>query len=113
MVQHSIDQELGIRENPWFTDRLVSGNLDHRVSRPDVLHDMMVGSWPCKVSSEIHINGQHVSELVREDKGKMSAMELEDEKDPKRAYAVLSKGREVVRPGYLGLMGAAAKVTDS
>jgi hypothetical protein len=28
----------------------------------------MVGSWPCKVSSEIHINGQRVSEQVREDK---------------------------------------------
>jgi hypothetical protein len=71
---------------------------------------MMVGSWPCKVSSEIHINGRRVSELVREDKGKTTATEPEDEKDPKRAHTVLSKGHDVVRPGYLTLTGAAAKV---
>jgi hypothetical protein len=40
------------------------------------------------------------------------ATELEDEKDPKRARVVLSKGHEVVGPGYLTLIGAAAKVTD-
>jgi hypothetical protein len=34
---------------------------------------MMVGSWPCKVSSEIHINGRRVSEPVHEDKGKRMA----------------------------------------
>jgi hypothetical protein len=45
----------------------------------------MVGSWPCKVSSEIPINGQLVSEPVRKDKGKTMATELEDEKDLKRA----------------------------
>jgi hypothetical protein len=44
-------------------------------------HIMMVGLWPCKVSSEIHINGRRVSESVREDKGKTMATELEDEKD--------------------------------
>jgi hypothetical protein len=38
------------------------------------------------------------------------ATEPEDEKDPKRACVVLSKGREVVGPGYLRLTGAAAKV---
>jgi hypothetical protein len=37
-------------------------------------------------------------------------MEPEDEKDPKRAHVVLSKGHEVVGPGYLRLTGAAAKV---
>jgi hypothetical protein len=72
----------------------------------------MVGLWPCKVSSKIHINGQRVSELVHEDKGKTTATELEDEKDPKRARVVLSKGHEVVRLRYLRLTGAAAKVTD-
>jgi hypothetical protein len=59
MVQHSIDREHGIRQNAQFTDRLGSGNLDHRVNYPDVLrneggssrrpeqteeHVMMVGS---------------------------------------------------------------------
>jgi hypothetical protein len=63
-VWHSTDQEPEIRKNPWFTNRLGSGNLYHRVIHPDVLcnreessrrleqtegHVMMVGSWPCKV----------------------------------------------------------------
>jgi hypothetical protein len=38
--------------------------------------------------------------------------ELEDEKDLKRARKVLSKGREVVRPGYSRLSGDAARVVD-
>jgi hypothetical protein len=36
---------------------------------------MMVGSWPCNVSSEIHINGRRVSELIHEDKRKMTALD--------------------------------------
>jgi hypothetical protein len=72
----------------------------------------MVGSWPCKVSSEIHINVRYISEPVREDKGKTTATEPEDEKDPKRACVVLSKGREVVRLGYSRLLGDAARVAD-
>jgi hypothetical protein len=55
----------------------------------------MVGSWP-----------------VREDKGKTTATEPEDEKDLERACVVLSKGHKVVGPGYSRLKGAAAKVTD-
>jgi hypothetical protein len=54
----------------------------------------MVGSWPCKVSPEIHINRRCVSEPVREDKGKITASEPEDRKDLKRAHVVLSKGHE-------------------
>jgi hypothetical protein len=73
---------------------------------------MMVGSWPCKVSSEIHINGRCISEPVHEDKGKTMATELEDMKDPKRARVVLSKGREVVGPGYSRVTDVAAKVTN-
>jgi hypothetical protein len=73
---------------------------------------MMVGSWPCKVSSEIHINGRRVSEPVREDKSLTMATESEDEKDLKRARVVLSKGHEVVRAGYSRLTSAAAKVMD-
>jgi hypothetical protein len=42
---------------------------------------MMVGSWPCKVLSEIHIDGRRVSELVQKDKGKATVLESEDEKD--------------------------------
>jgi hypothetical protein len=72
MAQHSTDQEPRIRQNPWFADRSSLGNLDHCVNHLDVLcdgeessrwpeqteeHAVMVGSWPCKVSSEIHING--------------------------------------------------------
>jgi hypothetical protein len=54
----------------------------------------MVGLWPCKVSSEIHINGRCVSEPVQKDKGKVTIPKSEDE-DPKRAHMVLYKGREV------------------
>jgi transketolase N-terminal domain/subunit len=39
-------------------------------------------------------------------------MESKDEKDPKRARVVLSKGHEVVWLGYSRLTGAAAKVTN-
>jgi hypothetical protein len=71
-VQHSTDQEPDIRRNPQFANRSGSGNLDCRVNRPNVLHDeggssrrseqieehiVIVGSWPCRVSSKIHING--------------------------------------------------------
>jgi hypothetical protein len=67
-VHHSTDQEPVVGQNPRFADRSGSGNLDHRVNRPDVLcdeggssqrleqteeHVVMVESWPCKVSSEI------------------------------------------------------------
>jgi hypothetical protein len=72
----------------------------------------MVGSWPCTVLSEIHINGRRVSEPVCEDKGKTTATEPENKKDPKRACVVLSKGREVVSLGYLRLTGAVAKIID-
>jgi hypothetical protein len=72
----------------------------------------MVGSWPCKVSSEIHINGRRVSEPVHEDKGNTMAPEPEDRKDPKRACVVLSKGREVIIPGYSRVIGVAAKVAN-
>jgi hypothetical protein len=72
----------------------------------------MVGSWPCKVLSEIHINGRRVSEPVHEDKGKTTATDPKDGNDLKRAHVVLSKGHEVVRLGYSRLTGAAAKVTD-
>jgi hypothetical protein len=71
-VQHSTDREPRIGQTPQFADRLGSGNPDHCVNRPDVLRDgeessrrpeqteehvVMVGSSPCKVSSEVHING--------------------------------------------------------
>jgi hypothetical protein len=125
-AQYSTDRGPRIRQNLQFTDRLGLGNPDHRVNRFDVLRDgeessrrpeqteehiVMVGSWPCKVSSEIHINGQCVSELVHEDKGKTMATEPED-KDSKRARVVFSKGHEVAGLGYSRLTSVAAKVTD-
>jgi hypothetical protein len=70
------------------------------------------GLMAMKVSSEILINGRHVIGLVREDKGKMTALELEDKRDLKRSRVVLSKGHEVVKPGYSRVIGVAAKVTD-
>jgi hypothetical protein len=44
--------------------------------------------------------------------GKMMAPEPKDRRDPNRACVVLSKGPEVVRPGYSRVTDAAAKVTD-
>jgi hypothetical protein len=126
MVQHSTDQELGIGQNPQFADWSGSGKPDRRVNRPDVLrggeessqrpkgteeHIVMVGSGPCKVSSEVHINGRCVSEPVQEDKGKAMVPESEDE-DSKGTCRVLSKGHEVVRPGYSRLSGDATRVAD-
>jgi hypothetical protein len=75
-------------------------------------HVMMVGSWPCKVSSEININGRCVSEPICEDKGKTTAPKPENRKDLKRACVVLSKGREVVGLGYSRVTGVAVEVTD-
>jgi hypothetical protein len=122
-----MDREPGIRQNPRFTDRSSLGNPDHRVNHPDVLrkeeepsqeqeqvkkHVMMVGSWPCMVSSKVHINGRCVSEPVREDKGMATVLESEDGKDMKRTHMVLSKDHEVVGPGYSRLSGDATRVTD-
>jgi hypothetical protein len=57
----------------------------------------MVGSWSCRVSSEIHI--------------KAAATGQEDEKDPKRARVVLSQSHEVVGSGYSMMSSATAMVT--
>jgi hypothetical protein len=38
-VQHSIDREPRIRQNPQFADQSGLGNLDHRVNHSDVLRD--------------------------------------------------------------------------
>jgi hypothetical protein len=126
-VQHSTDLKPRISQNPRFADQSGLGNSGHRVNRPDLLRNeggasrrpeqgeenvMMVGSWPCNVSFEIHINGRRVSEPFREDKGKTTAPEPKDRRDPKRARVVLSKGRAVVRPGYLRVTDVATKVTD-
>jgi hypothetical protein len=72
----------------------------------------MVGSWPWKVSSDIHINGRSVSESVCEDRGKTTAPEPEDKKDPERARVALSECREVVGPGYSRMIGVAVHVMD-
>jgi hypothetical protein len=126
-VQHSTNRKPRIRQNPRFSDQPGLGNLVYRVNHPDVLRDreepswehvlvkkhiVMVGSWPCAVSSEVHINGRRVRKPIREDKGKATVPESEDEKDPKRTRMVLSKGPKVVRPGYSRLSGDAARVTD-
>jgi hypothetical protein len=68
----------------------------------------MVGSWPCKVSSEIHVNGRHVSGTIWKDKGMAIVSKSEDEKDSKRTCMVLSKGFKVIGPGYSRLLGGGA-----
>jgi hypothetical protein len=49
---------------------------------------------------------------VHEDKGKTTAPEPEDKRDPNRARLVLSKGHELVGSGYSRVIGVVAKVTD-
>jgi hypothetical protein len=72
-MQHTTDQAPGIRQITQFADRLGSGNPDRHVTHADLLHYgegssswkqehteehvVMVGSWPCRVLSEVHING--------------------------------------------------------
>jgi hypothetical protein len=73
---------------------------------------MMVGSWPCRVSSKVHINEQRVSDPVRGDKGIATTMGREGEKDLKRARVVSFQGHEVVGLGYSKLSSAAALETD-
>jgi hypothetical protein len=84
----------------------------HKKQEQTEEHVVMVGWWPCRVSSEIHINGRRVSYLVCEDKGKAAAMGQEGEKDFKRARVVLSQGRQVVEPGYYTMSSAAAMGKD-
>jgi hypothetical protein len=88
-MQHTMDQAPGIRQITQFADQSGSGNPGRHVTRADVLHGgegssswkqeqteehvVMVGSWPCIVSSKVHINGHRVSDPVREDKGKAAA----------------------------------------
>jgi hypothetical protein len=68
-----MDQAPGIRQITQFANWSCSGNSDRHVTHADVLHGvegsssrkqeqteehvMMIGSWPCRVSSEVHING--------------------------------------------------------
>jgi hypothetical protein len=72
-MQHATDGAPGIRQITRFADWVCSDNPDRRVKHANMLHGgegpssrkqeqteehvMMVGSWPCRVSSEIHING--------------------------------------------------------
>jgi hypothetical protein len=71
LVQHSMDQVPRVRQNARVINRSGSGNPDH-CNRPDMLckeeepsreqeqvkkHVVMVGSWPCMVSSKVHIDG--------------------------------------------------------
>jgi hypothetical protein len=89
IMEHAMDQAPGIRQITRFADRVGSNNPDRWVNHANVLHGgegpssckqeqteehvVMVGSWPCKVSFEIHINGQRISYLVHEEKGKAVA----------------------------------------
>jgi hypothetical protein len=73
IMQNATDRAPRIRQITQFADRVGSDNPDRRVNRANMLHGgegpssrkqeqtkehvVMVGSWPCRVSSEIHING--------------------------------------------------------
>jgi hypothetical protein len=127
-MQHATDWAPGIRQITRFADPIGLDNPDKRANCANMLHGgegpssrkqeqtkehvMMVESWPCRVSSEIHINGLHVSYPVREDKGKAVATGQEDKKDPKRARVVASQGHEVVRPGCSMMSSAATTGKD-
>jgi hypothetical protein len=73
IMQHATDRAPGIRQITRFADQVGSDNPDRRVNCANVLHSgegpssskqeqteehvVMVRSWPCRVSSEIHIKG--------------------------------------------------------
>jgi hypothetical protein len=72
-MQQATDRAPKIKHNTRFADRIGSDNPNRQVNCANMLHGgegslsrkkerteehvMMVGSWPCRVSSEIHING--------------------------------------------------------
>jgi hypothetical protein len=72
-MQHATNHAPRIRQVTRFADRVGLDNPDRWVNHANVLHGgegpssrkqeqteehvMMVGLWPCRVSSEIHING--------------------------------------------------------
>jgi hypothetical protein len=73
IIQHATDWAPGIKQNTRFADLVGSNNPDRWVNHANVLHSgegpssckqeqteehvMMVGSWLCRVLSEIHIKG--------------------------------------------------------
>jgi hypothetical protein len=73
IMQHAMDPAPGIRQITRFADRVGLDNPNRWVNHANMLcggegpsshkqeqteeHVVMVGSWPCRVSSEIHING--------------------------------------------------------
>jgi hypothetical protein len=56
----------------------------------------MLGSMPCKLPSEIHVDGQLVDRKGVEELGDNSAGSRQ-----KRTWVLTAKGREVVGPGYM------------
>jgi hypothetical protein len=56
---------------------------------------VMIGSVPCKLSTEIHVNGQRVDRGGVEKPGDSNTSPK-----PKRARMLTAEGREVVGPGY-------------
>jgi hypothetical protein len=72
-MQQATDRKPKIKQKTRFADRIGSDNPNRQVNYANVLHGgegplshkkerteehvMMVGSWPCRVSFEIHING--------------------------------------------------------
>jgi hypothetical protein len=63
---------------------------------------MMVVSWPCKVLSEIDVNGRRVSEPDRKDKGKATVPESKDGKDQENMHGAI----QGLRGGSIGLLKA-------
>jgi hypothetical protein len=60
---------------------------------------MMVGAVPCKLSSELHVNGQRV--FRAKDKSMEREVVVADAgRSPKRSRVISAEGREVVGPGY-------------
>jgi hypothetical protein len=74
-------------------------------------HIMMVGAWPCRLSSKVHVKGRRVTNPVSLENGKEGAATgQEGEKDPKRACVVTAEGRKVVELRYSELSGIARSV---
>jgi hypothetical protein len=63
---------------------------------------MVVGSVPCRVSSELHAGGHRVLGIVAKGTGSKANI-TPDGPEAKRAWVVSAEGREVIGPGYTDL----------
>jgi hypothetical protein len=72
--------------------------------KPKEENVVMIGLIPCRVLSEVHLDGRRVMSVVAEEtEGQSSMAGCVGVKEVKHARVVTSAGHEVIRPGYTSL----------